>query len=126
MSLGVSFPIVPATGSLWYLEPTQTVVAAIESNVRALLLTNWGERVMHYSLGCNMREFLFEPMTPALRDPIAARIKGQLAKWMPFLTLDELFVDLLDGSGALENGVTVKLRLLYGNIPIDVLQTITP
>src|SRR5438128_925029 len=92
MSFGVTFPLQLSTGSLGYLEVTDSVVEAIRSNVRQLLLTNWGERLMHPDLGCNLREFLFEQKTKALQARIAARVKTQLAQWMPFLSLAGLFI----------------------------------
>lgn len=125
MSIGFSFPFAQATGSLGYLESTADVQSAIRSNVRALLLTNWGERVMHYDFGCNMREFIFEPATSELRGRIAERVKNQLAKWMPFLLLTELFIVFTGEPGmTVENGITVKMRVMYGNIPVDISQGI--
>lgn len=121
MAIGLSFPISLATGSLGYLEVTSDVVSAIESNVRSLLLTNWGERVMHYDFGCNFREFLFEQRTSSLRSRIADRIKSQLAKWMPFLSLVGLFVTLSEDDPSIPDpGFRIDLELVYGNIPINV------
>lgn len=125
MAISFSFPFSPATGSLGYLESTNDIESAIRSNLRNLLVTNWGERVMHYDFGCNMREFLFEPATPELRGRIAERIRGQLAKWMPFLVLTELYVVFSGepGSSTPENGFDIKMRVVYGNVPVEVLQS---
>lgn len=121
MSFGVTFPLQQATGSLGYLEPTDNVVDAIRSNVRALLLTNWGERPMHPDLGCNLREFLFEPKTKALQARIAARVKAQLAQWMPFLSLAGLFVTFSEDDVSIPDpGFRIDLDIVYGNIPIDL------
>jgi phage baseplate assembly protein W len=125
--IGLSFPFSQSTGSLGYLEPTSDVISAIQANLRVLLLTNWGERPMRYEFGCNMREFLFEPATDELRGRIAERIRAQLAKWMPFLSLSELFINFTGEQGsAIENGVTVKMKVLYGNIPVNVTQGFEP
>ena len=127
MSIGLTFPFSAATGSLGYLEPSRDVISAIESNLRSLLLTNWGERVMHYDYGCNMREFLFEPATPELRGRIASRVQDQLNKWLPYLSLAELYVSFPGESGSsVEDGITVRMSVLYGNIPVDLLQGISP
>lgn len=127
MSIGFTFPFSQSTGSLGYLEPTNDVVSAIESNVRNLLLTNWGERPMHYDFGVNMREFIFEPATDELRGRIAERVKQQLAKWMNFLQLVELYIIFDNEQGTVvENGITVKMKVIYGNIPVNVTQGFTP
>ena len=123
MSIGLNFPFQLATGSLGYLEVTDDVASAIVANVRSLLLTNWGERVMHYDFGCNFREFLFEPRSKSLKARIADRIKGQVTKWMPFLTLTGIFITFSDEDPSVpENGFHIHLTLVYGNIPIEATQ----
>lgn len=122
MPISVSFPLALSTGSLGYLEPTSDVVEALKSNIRQLLLTNWGERVMHFDFGCNLREFLFEPKTRSLRSSIADRVKSQLAKWLPFINLVGLFITFSEDDPAVPDpGFRIDLELTYGNIPINVL-----
>lgn len=124
MSIGVTFPFSLATGSLGYLEPTADVVSAIKSNLKSLLTTNWGERVMHPDLGCNLREFVFEQKNKQIRGAIADRIKSQLSRWMPFLTLTSLYILFPeDDPSVQEPGFKIQLRVEYGNIPIDVFQS---
>ncbi len=121
MPVGISFPFALSTGSLGYLEPTTSIIDAITSNVKSLLLTNRGERVMHTDFGCNLNEFLFEQKTDSLKSAIANRVKNQLAKWLPFISLSELFIVFeAEDSSVSENGFRIDLQLLYGNIPIDL------
>lgn len=102
---------------------TDDIVSAITANVRSLLLTNRGERVMHIDFGCNLREFLFEQRSKGLKTRISERIKNQLSKWMPFLALTGLFVTFPDEDPAIpENGFHIHLDLVYGNIPIGADQ----
>lgn len=123
MSIGFNFPFQPSTGSLGYLEVTDDIVSAIIANVRSLLLTNRGERVMHIDFGCNLIEFLFESRTNGLRSRIAERVKNQLSKWMPFVTLTGLFVTFSEDDPAIpENGFHIHIDLVYGNIPIGADQ----
>ena len=123
MSIGFNFPFQPSTGSLGYLEVTDDVASAIVANVRSLLLTNWGERVMHVDFGCNLREFIFEPRAKSLKNRIAERIKGQLAKWMPFLALTGISITFSDEDPSVpDNGFHIHLDLVYGNIPIGADQ----
>ncbi len=121
MAIGVSFPFALATGSLGYLEPTSDIVEALRSNVRCLLLTNWGERVMHRDFGGNLREFLFEQKTNTLRARVADRVRSQLAKWLPFLTLAGLYIVFSEEDPAVPDpGFGIRLELTYGNIPINL------
>jgi phage baseplate assembly protein W len=121
MSYGVSFPLAYATGSVGYLEPTNDIVSALQSNVRCLLLTNWGERVMHADMGGNFRGFLFEPMTNTLRAAVAARVKQQLSKWLPFLTLTGLTVTFSSEDASISDpGFRVEMAMSYGNVPVNL------
>lgn len=121
MPLGLSFPFALTTGSLGYLEVTNDVVSAISSNARSLLVTNWGERLMHPDMGCNLREFLFEPRTGTLRATVAARVRQQFSRWMPFLTIVGLFIVFPEDDPSVpEPGFKINLQLTYGNVPIDL------
>lgn len=123
MSIGFNFPFQPATGSLGYIEVTDDVKSAIQANLRSLLLTNWGERVMHVDFGCNLREFLFEPLAKSLKPRIAERIKAQVSKWMPYLTLTVIFITFHeDDPGIRENTFNIHLEAFFGNVPIEATQ----
>lgn len=121
MSISVTFPFALSTGSVGYLESSESVVDAITSNVRSLLLTNWGERLMHFDFGCNFREFLFEQETSSLKVAIAGRVQSQLAKWMPFLTLQGLFVTFSNEDPSVPDpGFRIRLEIVYGNVPVSL------
>lgn len=121
MSIGLSFPFALSTGSLGYLEATNDVVSAIKSNVHSLLTTNWGERVMHFDFGCNLVEFLFEQKNKQMKARIAERVRSQLSKWMPFVSLAGLYIIFSDEDSSIkEEGFKIQLELVYGNIPINL------
>lgn len=124
MSIGFNFPFAPATGSLGYLEVTDDVISSITANLRSLLLTNRGERVMHVDFGCNFREFIFEQKSKSLRSRIAERVTSQVAKWMPFITMTALYVSFSDEDSSIpENGFHIHIDFVYGNIPVNFDQS---
>lgn len=127
MAIGVTFPFQLATGSLGYVELTNELESAISSNVKALLLTNWGERPMHSDLGCNLREFIFEPKTPQLQSRIFDRIQSQLQKWMPFLVIQQMSLVFSDEDPSLpDEAFKVNLTLAFGaDVRVRVSQSIT-
>lgn len=93
MAIGYHFPFQVSSGSVGYFQMTNTEYDAIRSNIKVLLLTNWGERPMRFDFGCNLREFLFEQMRDEeAEQKIAERIMQQMSKWMPFVTLTKLNV----------------------------------
>lgn len=116
MAIGFLLPFVRASGSLGWLGATETELDAVAANLKSLLLTNWGERVGHYSFGCNLIEFLFENAGPAeLKERIADRIISQTKRWLPFVQIDVLNVIFPDENPVLQEnqmGIYIKFRLV--------------
>lgn len=93
MSIGFKIPFAKSTGSIGYFDVTYDEVQAVQNNLKSLVLTNWGERPMHYDLGCNLIEYLFEQENEGdLKERITDRIVSQINKWMPFVTVDDLSI----------------------------------
>jgi phage baseplate assembly protein W len=65
----------------------QTLKEVIQQNLKGLLLTSPGERIMDPLFGVGLRDFLFEQNTPLTREALRDRIYEQVAKYMSFLKL---------------------------------------
>lgn len=118
MPYNFTLPFRLTTGSGGYFEVTNDVLSATASNIRSVLVTNWGERPMHYRFGCNLREFLFEPRTDVLRRRLADRVIQQMAEWMPFITISELNVLFTeDDASVRENQVGIRLVFRFSEDP---------
>lgn len=111
MAIGFTLPFARSTGSLGYLQTTATELEATAHNLRSLILTNWGERVTHYNLGCNLREFIFDPRTLELKEKIADRLLSQVAAWLPFVSIDDLQI-LFDkeAPSVPKNGILIRIK----------------
>lgn len=94
---------------------TDDELSATVQNARSLLLTNWGERPMHYTLGCNLREFLFEQLRDeTLKQKVADRVIDQFRRWIPFIELTELNIAFAsDDSSVGDNEMRVSLRFRF-------------
>ena len=117
MSIGFTLPFSVATGSVGYFQPTESSVDAVSQNIKSLLLTNWGERPMHYFLGCNFKEFQFENIRPEeLRPRIAERVIQQVETWLPFVKIDQLNVKTIDDDTLIPpNGIEVFMKFHVGS-----------
>lgn len=60
----------------------------IGDNLKNLLLTNTGERLMLPDFGANLRDFVFEVSNEDVVQSSIARIGRVVAKYMPFVELD--------------------------------------
>ena len=58
-----------------------------KSNIRNLVVTNKGERVMHPEFGCDIYRSLFEPITPSLINGMKKNIERQTAIWLSYINL---------------------------------------
>jgi phage baseplate assembly protein W len=105
MPIGLTMPFARASSSQGYLAFSTTEVVATSYNLKALLLTNWGERPDHFYLGCNLIEFLFGQQNNETKEKITQRIETQVAQWLPYVTLDKIEVTFEEKN----HGVIVKL-----------------
>ncbi len=114
MSIGFTFPFSAASGSVGLFQMTNDQLSAINQNIRSLILTNWGERLGHYYLGCNLVEFLFEPIeVNELRERIADRIMSQIGTWLPFVFVKNLNVFLSSDDPTIQEN-SVKIVVDFG------------
>ena len=56
-----------------------------KQNLKMLVLTSPGERIMDPNFGVGIRQFLFEQETRFLQQEIQQRIIQQVSKYLPFL-----------------------------------------
>ena len=64
----------------------------VKQNLKNLVLTSPGERVMLPDFGVGARRFLFEPNTGLVFSDLKSRITSQLTKYLPFIQLEDLIV----------------------------------
>lgn len=126
MNIGFTLPFSRSTGSLGYFEMTRDELSAVGENIKSLLLTNWGERVNHYNLGCNLIEFLFENNdVDELRERISDRIESQIAMWLPFVVIEKIKVTFPEEDSNLkDHAVLISVSFRLTSRP-NLINTIT-
>ena len=103
---GISFPPrVGPDGRIAWSEAADN----IRENMRIVLATSQGERLMLPQFGADLRERLFEPNTVATRRLIQERITAAIARWEPRVAIESVVVepDPDDHTGAV---ATVEYR----------------
>lgn len=86
--LGITLPI--ERGNTGYFAQTTDIPTQVKSNLINLLLTNVGERIMLPLFGCNLRQYLFQPMTDSVTNNINGTITLALKQWLPYVTITNL------------------------------------
>lgn len=77
-------------------EPTYTSYEAAKTNLRNLLLTAKGERIMQPEFGTGLHELIFEQMGDDFEDRLVDTITESVNFWLPYINIDEINVELTD------------------------------
>ncbi len=97
-------------------ENNQTIVSVIQQNLKMILLTSPGERIMDPNFGVGMKRFLFEQNNASTYSVIRARIKKQVKQYMGFLEIhDILFSTEENNDNISANQLLVTIRFSINN-----------
>jgi phage baseplate assembly protein W len=102
---------------------TKSYTAMVQQNLKNLLLTAPGERVMDTSFGVGIRAYFFELMTTKTYERITENISKQIEKYMPFVEITNISFhggDSLSGTDHVL-GVTLSYRV----IPLQTTDSLT-
>ena len=92
-----------------------TIKQTTKQNLKCLLLTAPGERMMDPEFGVGIRKFLFENESPQLNTEIKINIRQQVAKYMPFINIKEVLIQTGDEiKSPAANDNTIYISLKYG------------
>jgi len=102
----------------------KTAKSAIQQNLKNLILTNPGERMMDPSFGVGLRAFLFEQIGNETYAKIADRVRKQIQAYMPFINVRGLYFD--DNNTDREISTNeVRVALAYNIAPLDINDTLS-
>ncbi len=91
VAIGITLPF--QKGNNGYFAQSYQTIDQIKSNIRNLLLTKRKERLMHPTFGTALYEALFEQNTDDLEIKVQNSIEESIARWMPFVSIEEIIVD---------------------------------
>jgi len=90
----------------------------VRQNLKNVLLTNPGERIMDINFGVGLNSFLFEQDSEILYSKITGRINEQVSKYLPYVKiLDVVFNSFLNNPNMNEN--TLSVKVLYRVVPLN-------
>ena len=95
-----------------------TLDEVAQQNIKMIVLTNPGERVMEPDFGVGLQRFLFELDTPFLVSDIKTRINTQVEKYAPFIKILELNINVDSDNGFLS--AEIKYAVPGGGIVSDL------
>jgi len=120
VSIGIDLPLRKNSVD-GYFATTKTTVEAVKNNIKNLLLTNRGERVFQPLIGLNLRQFLFEQLTPEVIFEIQNDIRDTMNLWLPFVNIENIIVN---EDTTTPNTIQVKVDFSIQQVP-NSLDSIT-
>ncbi len=79
-------------------------------NLKMLMLTAPGERMMEPEFGVGVKNFLFEPLTEATQERLRSRILEQQQRYLPYIVIRNVeFASALNTPNVDENFLAVKI-----------------
>ena len=94
----------------------------IKSNIKNLLLTKRGERILQPQFGSGLQSLLFEQNVDDLEGKIEDTINESLEQWLPYVTAEEIDIESTDELRD-NNKINVSIKFKIGD---DInLETLT-
>jgi len=91
VAIGITLPIQRGNGG--YFAQSYQTSEQVKSNIKNLILTRKGERLMHPNFGTDLYNTLFNQNTDDLESEIERSIDRAIQEWMPYISIDEILVD---------------------------------
>ena len=116
---------------------TKTYEEMVRQNLKNLLLTNPGERMMDPDFGVGIKRYLFDQHGVGTYSEIYAKSLEQVGKYMPFVSLEKMEFFGPDGIWATDTGAsstpsqapnsdpnTLQIKMYFVITPIDEMGTL--
>jgi phage baseplate assembly protein W len=91
-----------------------TTKEQVESNLKNLLFTKKGERIMQPEFGCGLQELLFQPNDSDLEEQIEDTINEAVSFWLPYIRINAIDIQS-DPVQRDVNRINVKVTYTYGD-----------
>lgn len=87
-----------------------TTLTQAKDNLKNLILTRKGERIMNPTFGCDIWKVLFEQMDGGvIENKIESTILDAVSNWLPYLNIDEIIFDY-DNSDIDNNRINLEVK----------------
>lgn len=91
---GIKLPV--KAGINGFFEQAFTSYDQAKANLRNLLSTKKGERVMQPEFGSGLHSLLFEPMSSDFEKSLQDTITDSVNFWLPYITVEEIDLEMTD------------------------------
>jgi len=104
--IGLDMPLRKSEGREGNWKSTETTIEAVKNNIRNLINTHRGERLMQPLFGMNLRNYLFQSFDEDVVVAIQNEIVDTFKKWLPFVLVRDIRVTSADNS-------TIEIKVIF-------------
>ena len=91
-AVGITLPI--QRGDDGYFRQSFKTFDQVRSNLKNLLLTKRGERILQPDFGSGLHDLLFNPATEKFEEDLETTINEAVAKWLPYVIVEDINIDI--------------------------------
>ena len=108
--IGIDLPFRKSDGVEGWFASTSTTIEAVKNNIRNLVQTEQGERLMQPTLGLSLRKYLFEIMDDEVIFSIQNDIVESFKRWLPFVNIQDIQINMSnDDTSFSKNKLDIKI-----------------
>ena len=112
VKVGIDLPIRRGDDFDGFFATTSTTIEAVKNNIKNLLNTNLGERLMQPEIGMGLRNLLFEQMTEEKIITIQDQILDRFKIWLPFVEVRNIEIQTSDDNTNVDTN-TMIVKILF-------------
>lgn len=105
---GITLPV--QRGNTGYFNQAFSSFEQAKANLKNLLLTRKGERIMQPNFGTGLHELLFEPMTDEFETKLQETITKNVNYWLPYINIEEIDIEMTD---AMKDNHTANMTIQF-------------
>lgn len=124
--IGIKTPLELGSGADGLLKMHRDFLTTISDNLRNLLLTNKGERLLDYEFGANLKELCFELGTDEADAEAIDRIRTSVGRYLPYVNLEtfETFTEPSIDRGVARVGIRITYKVPQASQELKKLEVI--
>tara|TARA_Y100000310_G_scaffold279338_1_gene298386 strand:+ start:819 stop:1250 length:432 start_codon:yes stop_codon:yes gene_type:complete len=107
--IGIDYPLHRSTGVEGWFKSTPTTIDAVKNNIKLLLQTERGERLMQPNLGVALKRFLFQQIDSDTIVAMQDEIIDTMNFWLPFVEIKDIQVAADDDRNTIKINITFNI-----------------